>query len=893
MPSLTTARHTLKNGLTVILREVHTAPVVSSWLWYKVGSRNESTGMTGAAHFVEHMMFKGTPSYPKGQADKLIARNGGMFNAFTSADYTCYFETLPADKLDLGLSIEADRMANSIFDPQEFEAERTVIISEREGLENEPEFLLMEELGAAAFKVHPYHHETIGWKSDIQSLTRDQLYRLYRTYYAPNNAVLVLVGDFESDKALERITELFGHIPSSGEVPPVHAVEPVQKGERRVKVRQAGPTSYVQVAYHVPEGTHQDAAALMVLDAIFSGAKPMSLSRPSAGNRSARLYRALVETELATDATSSYGLTIDPGLFRFEITARPERTAAEVEAALFAEVERLVRDGVTEAELAKARKQTRAQLAFALESVANQAYWLGYFEVLGGYERFDSFADDLAAVTPEQVQAVARAYLHEDNRTVGTFLPTAGSTPGQSPAGAPFAGLQRHIWPLPVFYRDPAGAGAGIGPETVLREVLPNGVTVLAYRNASAPSLVVAGDVKAGAVLDPEGLWGLAAFTGEMLERGTARRTFQQLNEELDSVGASIRVGAGGHTAGFVGKALTEDADLLMDIVSDVLLAPSFPEDEMRKLRGEVLADLREMEDDTGHVASRLFRELLYPPSHPYHYRTTGYTASVESLTRGHIEAFYRRYYDPRNLTVVVVGDMEPSAAVDMIRRYFGDWKPSGEVVEWRLPPVSRPEAARRSAVAMADKAQADLVWGFVGLERSNPDYYAAHLTDLIWGQLGMFGRLGEYVRDELGLAYYVYSRLDAGFGPGPWSVRAGVNPVNIDRCLEAIATVSRRLLREPVSEQELGDAKSFLVGSMPLRLETNEGLAATIISIESFGLGLDYVQRYPQIIAAVQADDMLDVARRYIDPEHAVLAIAGPDSSQGAGGSVARAMRR
>lgn len=871
-----TSRHVLDNGLTVLLRQSHAIPIVSSWLWYRVGSRNESTGITGAAHWVEHMMFKGTPRYPKGQLDKLVARNGGTFNAFTNTDYTCYFETLPSDKLDLALDIESDRMANALFEPDEVEAERTVIISEREGLENFPEFLLAEEVGAAAFKVHPYHHEVIGWKWDLQTMSRDQLYRLYRTYYAPNNAILVLSGDFDGSEALDKVERAFGAIPRVETIPAVLVQEPPQKGERRVKVRQAGPTSYVRLAYRAPEATHPDAPALMVLDAVFSGAKPMSLSRPTSTSRSARLYPALVEAELASDVSSSFSLTVDPSLFSFEATVLPERRPEEVEEALLREIDRAVTDGVSEEELAKGRKQTRAQLAYSTESVANQAYWLGYFELLDSYERFERFEESIASVTREQVQEVAHKYLVEDGRTAGHFVPVNPPVGGRG-NGDEQPGLGRS-WPHAVFYRDPGAARVALGPETVRRARLANGVTVLAHRNTAAPSLVVAGSIRAGAILDGPGRRGLASFTCDMLERGTESRTFQQINLELDSVGASLHIGAGGHTAGFVGKSLVEDMELLLGVLADIVRRPTFPEEQLRKLRGETLSYLREIDDDTSHVASRRFRELLYPQEHPYHYRVTGYVEDVSALTRADLEAFYRRYYDPRNLTVVVVGDIETEAAVAAIERHLGEWRQAGEVVQWSALDAAPPGAEQSDCVIMADKAQADIAWGFLGMDRRSPDYYPAHLGDVIWGQLGMMGRLGDRVREQLGLAYYVYSRLDAGFGPGPWSVRAGVNPRGVARALVAIREEARRLVREPVTAEELADARSFLTGSMPLRLETNEGLATALTSMEQFDLGLDYLRRYPEIIGAVSAEDILETTRKYIDADRPTFAVAGPE---------------
>lgn len=873
MGSIPTRKHVLPNGLTVIVRESRSVPIVSSWLWYRVGSRYEPTGLTGAAHWVEHMMFKGTPAFPRGQLDRMIARNGGAFNAFTHNDYTCYFETLPSDKLDLALQIEPDRMVNALFDPTEVDAERTVIISEREGLENEPEFLLEEEVAASAFRVHPYHHEIIGWKTDLQNMSRDDLYGFYRRYYAPSNAVLVLVGDVSLEDAVGRVEQYYGSLPAASAEPPRIAKEPPQRGERRVRVRQAGPTSYLQIAHHVPEAGHPDTIPLMVLDAVLSGAKAMSIFRPAAGNRSSRLYRALVETEWATSAGSSHSLNIDPGLFSLDVTSRPERRVEDVERVLLEEIDRLLDSGVSEEELERARKQTRAQLAYSLESVANQAYWLGFFEMIGDHERFDGLGEALASVSREDVLTVARRYLAEDNRTVGHFVPTEPAASG----GGAASGAMRRPWPHIAFLKTPVLSASSLEPGNVLRREIDNGAVVIAHRNAAAPSIMALAQLKAGAVLDPDDKRGLASFTGSMLERGTERRTFQQLNSDLEAVGASVRVGAAGHAAGIVGKALAEDSDLLLDTMVEMLLRPTFPAQEFSKLQGEILADLREMDDDTGQVASRRFRELLYPATHPYHHRGAGTVASVSALTRDDLEGFYRRYYDPRNLTVFIVGDMDPEAAIGEVEKRLGDWRPGATVVEWNLPPVSNPESIVFDAVALADKTQMDIAWGFLGLKRTAPDYYAAHLLDVVWGQFGMMGRLGERVRDQMGLAYYVYSRLDAGFDVGPWSVRAGVNPSNVARALAVIREEALAIASEPVTVEELADVKAYLIGSMPMRLETNEGLATALSSMESFDLGLDYVRRYPDIINAVTAEQMLEAGRKYIQPDRAAFALAGP----------------
>lgn len=421
---MSTYEYRLPNGMMVLLREAHAAPVATCWVWYRVGSRNEVPGTTGISHWVEHMLFKGTPTIAKGEMDRLIARNGGSFNGFTSYDYTAYYETLPAEKIELGLQIESDRMANALFAPEEVESERTVILSEREGHENDPEWWLSEAMMAATYQFHPYRNEVIGWKSDLQAITRDELYNHYQTYYMPNNAVLVLVGDFEREAMLEKVHRYFAHLPAGPAIPPARAVEPDQQGERRVLIRRPGAAQYVQISFHAVDCRSADYPALVILDAVLSGAKGLGFGGGAQTNRSARIYRALIETQLASYAGTSFRPSYDPGLFDLDATVQDGHTCEEVEQALLAEVEKIRDHGVDQGEVAKAIKQTRAQIAYSSESVTQQALQLGMWEVLDSYKRLDTLLEEVAAVTSDNVQRVARMYLHENNRTVGYFIPT-------------------------------------------------------------------------------------------------------------------------------------------------------------------------------------------------------------------------------------------------------------------------------------------------------------------------------------------------------------------------------------------------------------------------------------------------------------------------------------
>ena len=418
-----TEKHRLENGLTVLLKESRHAPVTTFWVWYRVGSRNEVPGITGIAHWAEHMLFKGSEGFPKGEIDKQIARNGGIMNGLTWLDFTTFFETFPADRIDLGLRIESDRMVNALFDPEEVALERSVIISERQGAENQPTFLLEEEVVGTAFRIHPYHHDTIGDMCDLETITHEQLWRHYQTYYGPNNAIAVAVGDFDAPEMLARIGDLFGPIPARSDPPPVNRAEPPQQGERRVNREGPGSTAYLQAAYRAPAATDPDFFPMTVLSTILTGASGMNLFAGAPPNRSSRLYKALVETGLAAGVSGSLMPMLDPYLYSISATVRAGRSVDEVEAALNAEIERVLEEPISAGELHKAVKQSQAQFAYSSESVTNQGFWLGFSSVVADTEWFESFLENLGAVTVEDVHRAAQTYLPRRNRTVGHYLP--------------------------------------------------------------------------------------------------------------------------------------------------------------------------------------------------------------------------------------------------------------------------------------------------------------------------------------------------------------------------------------------------------------------------------------------------------------------------------------
>lgn len=427
MPApVTTTR--LSNGLQVMLKEIHSAPIISHWVWYRVGSRDEIPGITGISHWVEHMQFKGTPQFPAGVLDKAVSRDGGLWNAFTYLDWTTYLETMPADKIDLASRLEADRMANSLFDEAEVDSERTVIISERQGNENSPLFLLGEAVQAAAFRVHSYHHEIVGDLADLQTISRADLYQHYRTFYVPNNALLVAAGDFETEQMLVRIEEYFGALPAAATPARKIRPEPQQNGEHRLTVEGPGETSFIQIAYRAPAASQPDFFPFLVLDSLLTGPTGLNLFGGGISNKTSRLYKQLVEGEVAVSVSGNLPATIDPFIYTITITAHPEKPTDPAIALFEEEIRRIQDTPPSPEEVARAVKQAKALFAYSSESISNQAFWMGFSEMFASHDWFLNYLGQLAEVTPEDVQRVAQTYLRPQRRVLGIYLPTGNNT---------------------------------------------------------------------------------------------------------------------------------------------------------------------------------------------------------------------------------------------------------------------------------------------------------------------------------------------------------------------------------------------------------------------------------------------------------------------------------
>lgn len=412
---------------------------------------------------------------------------------------------------------------------------------------------------------------------------------------------------------------------------------------------------------------------------------------------------------------------------------------------------------------------------------------------------------------------------------------------------------------------------------TFQKYALSNGIALIVKENHHAQSVVVRGHLHGGSNLDGPDRAGLASFTTSVMRRGTAKRTFTEINETIESVGASVYVNSGRHLTGFGGKSLAEDFDLLVEIMSDLLLTPTFPAEEVEKVRGQIITGLKEAEDSPRSMAGHHFRQLLYGLDHPYGRPTNGTLESIPGLSREDLLNFYQQTLHPHDGGVVVVGDVNSQAVYDTLEAAFGQWQPGHPSPDTTLPEPSPLAEKVRHIHTMPNKSQADIVLGTMGPRRQDDDFYAAEVGDTILGQLGLGGRIGLNVRDKEGMAYYARTNLGGNLGPAPWTLYAGVNPANIDKAVDLMLAEVRHFRTEAVSDQELADAKAYLTGTLPLQLESNEGVASLLLEAHLYQLGDDFIARYPDLVNAVTTEQIQATANKYLSDEIYALSIAGP----------------
>lgn len=870
----------LPNGLIVLTKEIHTAPVVCTYVWYRVGSRNETPGLTGISHQIEHMMFKGTKQkFPNpGYIDLLIGRHGGVNNAETTNDYTDYYLLIPSDQLDLALRIEADRMTEAAMDPQQLIAEKRVVLSELEGDENQNADYLYNNMRATAFQFHPYHFPVIGTKWDVEHFTRDQVYSYYRAHYCPNNATLVIVGDFDTSQTLARVRQLWREVmPHPVPNPPIDP-EPKQLGERRIEVHRAGNTTYLDLCFHIPAANSPDLPALDVLANLL------------ANGRSSRLYQALVEKQLATEVSANANDGRDPELFEILTTVQNEVSSQQVEHALLAELEKIQKDIPDEHELQKAKNQTHAEFIYAQDSVQSQAARLGFFQTeMDDWRNITTYLRKVNAVSGADVRRVAQTYLTSENRTVATFVPNGekADPASDSRTGGRGAHYRKSIYTsIPPIPPDTPTAGPaqpstgrpGAEPDTIARK-LSNGLTVIVRPNHANTTIELGAFVRAGSINDPDQKYGVANLTAQMLLRGTKHRTSRQIAEATDFIGASLGADVRRERIDFAASMLSENFGAMLSLFADCIQNPSFDATELNKLKGETETGLQEEENSTASLANRRLYQLLYANLPGYAHEPLGTLKDVPQITTEELRNFYLSEIRPENMTLIVVGDIAPEQALPAIEAAFGKWNPAQSGIVKAPSKVGVPAAStdKVEMLEMKDKSQDDIAMGFIGIARNNPDYEAAQLMNLILGGDEFVGRVGKRVRDREGLAYYAYTAFTAGEQAGPWVFRAGVNPVNVNKALDSVRDEVRKMAADGVTETELAWAKDNSIGSLQLSMETNDGILAMLEDEAFYGLDLDYFKQYPHIVRSLTRAQVNAAARKYLRLNAAALVVAGP----------------
>jgi zinc protease len=763
--------------------------------------------------------------------------------------------------------MEAERMTKCLLLAEDVESEKGVVLSEFEGAENDPGFLLRREVMAAQFPDQPYGRTVIGEKDDLRSLTREDVHSSYKSHYAPNNAVLVVVGDVDAEDVFQKAAQYFGEIPPDTPAPPVPNPGRGATGEKRVALEMPGRTPYLQVVYQVPPIHHPDHIALEVLQNIVSG------------GRTSRLYEALVYSGLASSAGGWQYENPEPTVFAFEVALRPGVAHAEVEKVFGDVIARLREEPVDERELLKAKNKTKANFVYSADGVTKLAQQIGYYHLIHSHSYLETFPEQVDAVTPTDIQRVARTYFVDENRTVGE-LKVTGEPGGASGGPPPPSDVHWQRRPEPVFANadellvpPPAGIGT---PAPIHRLELDNGLVVIMQENHTAPFVALYGNIMAGPVFDPPGQAGLAAFCAEMLARGTQKRPWQEIREELETVAAEISFGTGAQVGTVSGRCLKDDLGLVLEDAAEQLMLPAFPPEEIEKVRAEFRAAQERRDEDTQQVAEKALFEELYPEGHPLHTSRLGSAESISTIQREDLVSFHGAYYRPENSLLAIVGDFDAAQAAELLRAAFGPWQRQGEPVEPELTQVPVPAEPEIVEVLVPNKTQVDIVLGFPGISRRDPDYYEADLMNYLLGRSFM-SRLNMRIREDLGLAYYVYSFYYAYWGPGPWVLHMGVNPANAEAALTAALEELEKIQAELPSEEELQLWKDYVKGTVARRMETFAGIARELTLADFYDLGLYHAYEYPGILANITAQEVQNAASEYLHPEGYVAVIAGP----------------
>jgi zinc protease len=883
---------TLENGLKALVLPRRRAPIVLCDLHYPVGSFDEPPGRTGLAHFVEHMLFKGSERFPKGQIDRQVLLAGGQSNAETSEDSTHYWFAFPRECWELALAIEADRMRGARFDPDEIEAERRVIIEERARELSSPQARLDQTHLAVTYLRHPYRNPILGWPEDNARIGPDDLRAFYHDHYRPDGAVLVVVGDVDPAAALDLIAGHFADVPAgSAPRPTREVVEPPQTGRREIVLSDGDAAARGLLGWRTVHRSHRDVAVLDVLADLLCG-----------GRRS-RLWQSLVESDrIATWVETAHAAAQRGGQFFIQLEAAPGAEVAPVEKQIAAELARLCEQGPSVDELERSRCRLRAAWRWEQEDLTSLAAALGSAALASNWRTWQAELRAALAVDANDIRRVASIYLVDGNLTVGWSMPSLSGAQAleagrclETPSAAVATG--RHRSPLPgsppaettiASSRDasPAAAiplmkSAGISRLVDYRPrriVLDNGLRLIYERRSG--SGVVALELYADAGPLREAKPGLACLTGRLLEEGTSTRTAQQLAASIEDVGGTLESGATGSSL----RVCSEDIALAMELLADVTIRAAFPAKVVSWVAARIAAELSGDLEDPAFRAELGFRSLIYG-AHPLARDPRGGAGEIGRLTRRDVVAHHRRYFAPENTVLVAVGDFDPRRLVSLVKAHFGGWAASGRPLS-PLPPVAKP-GRRRVRRIHHPGDQTHIVLGHLGVARSDPDFDALVVLDHIFGSgPGFCDRLGRIVRDELGLVYAIGGGITdtADIVPGMFRVYAGTMPEQADRVIAAISEQILAMHAGAFSDDEVERARRYLTGAWVFDYQSVEQRAERLLELERWGFSLDEPRHWPERIAAITPRQVRKAARTHLRPEDLCRVELGPARARGKG---------
>jgi zinc protease len=863
---------TLPNGLRVYLLPIPGAPVVTTKVAYKVGAADEDKDQTGLSHYLEHLLFKGTDKLMPGDIDRITQRNGGRNNAYTSEDMTVYHFDFAADRWQVALEIEADRMRNvRIDEAHEFEQEKGAVIAELKGGEDQPWGLEYKKILPLLFPPSsPYAHPVIGQEEHVRGATAEIITRYYDQWYHPNNAALVVVGGFDPDAAMAKITELFGPIPK-GELPPRKPFPPIppRDGPVRKEFESKFDVPRLLMGFNGVAVHDSDLHVLDVIEQILARGK------------TSRLYRTLVEGERvagSVGATNNAGMHAGryPSWFEVNVELLHGQDRKQVEELVFAELRKLAAEPVTDAELNRVRRSMLASFVFSQESVHGLADMIARSVTLRDLDHLTTYLDRVLAVTPEDVQRVAKTYLQPQHAVLVWSVPSDEQI---SASPSPNERQQKVNCRLHSHLLSESGDAVGFKLTDAKRVVLPNGLTLVMLENHRLPIVVAAAQVADVRLREPADKNGILALTGQMLEEGTTNYTGVEIATLIEDTGGSLSVGATGAAL----KVLTPDTTLGLRLLFECLARPTFPPEQFEQQRAQLLATIADVETQPRNRARAAFNALVYG-DHPYGRPAYGRKEIVEKLTADDLKAFHASAFAPNFTTLVVVGDFNTQELVKTVEQLTADWKRvDADKPQPPTPPYG--ESVVEKILTDPSAAQTHVFIGHLGVKRDNPDYYKLLVMDNVLGTgPGFTDRLSATLRDRQGLAYTVTATITptATDQPGTFTGYIGTFPDKYIWVRDAFLREINRLRDEPPTEQEVEDAKNYLLGSMPFRLVTAADVASELLTAERYGLGFDFHEKFQAEVSRVTPVDVQAVARMYLQPKRIAVVACGPIDQNG-----------